>query len=421
MKRLPERSVVRSALALYFVAALSHVFIVLVVHSYAGGPLGPDAAGYDVTSAHLAGLWRSGVSLADIRPAAVAGTEVWGFHFVIAAGRYLTGGGWLAGKVVVALIAASAAPAAYLLVASVEGSEKMARTAGAAVAMSPTLLFWNSVGLKDGLVVAVLLWVLVAQRHRSLIFAAFVTVVGIQACLYLRPAAAVALGAALFPRVPRWAPRSVTALFVLAVAATAIVLPRIDTLASLIPSLSIHEGQPLSFGGGPREAGWASAPAQVASSLFGPFPWAYGEGTAVPERWLYIGTTVWIALVGLALPSLRAAWRDTAGRPLVLAMAAYALVYLTSFGGAFYRQRSVVEVILLIIVVRWWPLARSAMAPRVAIWMGGVAAFAILQSSDLTPTPVVKVTVMLALLALLLEIYRRDTRAWPRSPGRATQ
>jgi hypothetical protein len=129
-------------------------------------------------------------------------------------------------------------------------------------------------------------------------------------------------------------------------------------------------------------------PQYLAIFLFGPFPWAFGPGTAGPERWLYLGTTIWIACLALAPASLRKAWADTVGtgRAAILASAAYAAAYLDTFGGAFYRQRSLLECMLIILVVLYVPFSPSAAMRRVRMWLGAVAGVAVLQSPDLTPT-----------------------------------
>jgi hypothetical protein len=92
---------------------------------------------------------------------------------------------------------------------------------------------------------------------------------------------------------------------------------------------------------------------------------------------------------------------------MLLACLAYAATYLDTFGAAFYRQRSLLECMLILLIIIYPPFEPAAALKRVQAWLGLVACFAILQSSDLTPTTWDKALVALAVgLALLLATAR---------------
>jgi len=364
--------------------------VVIFVHLNTNGhPLAPDAWGYQEKSNFIAAAWAGGHPLSPAELAALTGTQQWGFNWTMAVARQVGGGSWLAAKLVIGLIAASAGPAAYLLVKSYSPDSRRAIIAGLGIAASPSLLYWDASGLKDGLIVAIVLWIVVVQVRTPPLIAVIVSLAGMQALLYVRPPAAlfVLAGlAALF--LHRRAALLIPAAAVAAIGATILIAPRAHTLLQLSGSLMIDPTTPLSWGGGTESTSLLLHPQHLGWFFFGPFPWSYGEGTDVPDRWLYIGTTIWIATLALVLPSIKVAWRDTTGpgRALVLAVSAYLLVYLGAFGGGFYRQRSLIEAAVLILVVCYCPLSPRVALDRVLMWLAVVAAFAMLQSPDLTPS-----------------------------------
>lgn len=102
------------ALAVLAAAAVLHVGVVLVVHSQTNGDaLFPDAQGYRSASDMIAAAWRSGSPWEPRNISGMVGSAVWGYPAVMALCRLLTGGGWLAAKTVLALLAATGAVAAY--------------------------------------------------------------------------------------------------------------------------------------------------------------------------------------------------------------------------------------------------------------------------------------------------------------------
>jgi hypothetical protein len=395
------------AMAVVFgVSAVLHVAAVVIVQWRTNGvPAFPDSAGYDMSSSVVAGAWHLGLPLTSRNLASWTGSQLWGYPTLMALAKVVTGGGWLAAKVVLALLAATGAVAAYTL-ATVSGrGGRRAAVAGLAVGASPTLLLWDAWGLKDGLITTLVLWTLVVQTRARFWLASAVTLVSIQACLYLRPATALFLAVALLARVrPRR--EQVTGVLILAAAAFVIVLPRLAVLAHLVNTLQVQDGTALRFSGGYGSRNVLDHPQYLVDLLFGPFPWAYGSGTATPERWLYPGTALWIACLALAPAAVRRAWQDGdgIGRAAILGGAAYGATYLDTFGATFYRQRSLLECMLVLVIVLYLPLPVTSVARRVHLWLGIVACVALLQNADLTPTNLSKALVALTVTAGLVWI-----------------
>ncbi|MFF3323431.1 hypothetical protein [Streptomyces sp. NPDC002889] len=375
-------------MAVFTVAAVLHVGVVLVVHTQTNGyALFPDAQGYESTSARLAAAWRNEGPFETRNLSGLVGSSVWGYPVIMALGRVMTGGGWLAAKTVLALLAATGAVAAHGLALVSARGRKRALVVGLMVGASPSLLLWDAWGLKDGLIVALVLWALLVQTRARFSIACVSTMLGIYACLYLRPAAALFLALALLTRV-RLRREYLAGSLIVVGAAALFILPRLMTLLGLVESLEVHDGIRLGFTGGYGSKNVLNHPQYLVALLLGPFPWAFGPETAVPGRWLYIGTVVWIACLALAPTVLRRAWADThgVGRAAVLGSAAYAAAYIATFGGSFYRQRSLLECVLIILVVLYLPLSPAAAMMRIHVWLAFIAVVAVVHSPYLTPT-----------------------------------
>ncbi|MFK4226653.1 hypothetical protein [Streptomyces sp. NPDC019890] len=335
----------------------------------------------------ITAAWR-GQSLWETHDiSGLVGSAVWGYPAIMALCRLLTGGGWLAAKTVLALLAATGAVAAYGLALTSGRGRKRAAAAGLMVGASPSLLLWDAWGLKDGLVTSIVLWSLLVQTRARFSLACVSTMLSIYACLYLRPAAALFLGVALLARV-RFRREYLVGSLVVAGAAASFVLPRLMTLLGLVESLEVHNGTSLGFSGGYGSQNLLNHPQYLVTLLLGPFPWEFGPETAVPERWLYLGTVIWIASLFLGPTALRRAWADTegVGRAAVLGASAYAAAYIATFGGAFYRQRSLLECMLIILVVLYLPLSPAKAMMRIHVWLAVIAAVAVVHSPHLTPT-----------------------------------
>lgn len=381
------RSALWGALAVFMAAAVLHVGVVLLVHSQTNGyALSPDARGYKSASEVIAAAWRSGSPLETRNLSGLVGSEVWGYPAIMALCRLVTGGGWLAAKTLLALLAATGAVAAYGLAIASGRGRKRAASVGLMVGASPSLLLWDAWGLKDGLIASLVLWSLFLQTRMRFSLACVSTMLTVYACLYLRPAAALFLAVALIARA-RFR-REFLVSSVIVAAAAFFILPRLTTLFSLVDSLEVYDGTRLGFTGGYGSENLLDHPQYLVALLLGPFPWQFGPETAVPERWLYLGTIIWIALLALAPTVVRRAWADTTGvgRAAVLGSLAYAATYMATFGGAFYRQRSLLECMLIILVVLYLPLSPARAMMRIHPWLAVVAGVGVVHGPHLTPT-----------------------------------
>ncbi len=391
-------------IAVSIVAAAAHVSAAVIMHWQTNGsPMFPDARAYDWSSGVIAQAWHSGQHPGTQDLAAWSGSQLWGYPALMALAKLLTSGGWLAAKLLLSLVAATGAVAAYALVKTIGAGARRALGAGLAVALSPTLLLWDAWGLKDGLIIALVLWTLLVQARTPLWLAGLATLLAIEACLYLRPATALFLSVALVARLrPR--PTHLVGALIAAAGIAIVVLPRLTALFRLVGTLEVQDGTALAFNGGYGSHNLVQHPQYLIDFVFGPFPWDFGPASAGPERWLYPGTALWIASLALAPAALRRAWRDAdgVGRPAVLACCAYAVAYLDTFGATFYRQRSLLECVLGLLIVAYFPLAPLAALKRVQSWLGLVACMAALQSAGLAPTWTSKALFLCAVTVFLL-------------------
>ncbi|MBT2364579.1 hypothetical protein J7E88_04390 [Streptomyces sp. ISL-10] len=404
----------------FAVAALLHVCVVLLVHSQTyGHALFPDAWGYELASDRIVMAWRGDSPLETRSLSSLVGSAMWGYPAIIAVCRFVTDGGWLAAKTVLALLAATGAVAAYKLALVSGRGLKRATAAGLLVGTSPSLLLWDAWGLKDGLLTSLVLWSLLFQVRARFSLACVATVLSICTCLYIRPATALLLAAALLARA-RFRREYLLGSLIIAGATAVFILPRLLPLIGLLDVLEIKEGTPLDFTGGYGSQNLLSNPQYLVTLLLGPFPWMYGPGTASPERWLYLGTVIWIASLALAPTALRKAWADTTGvgRAAVVGASAYAAMYIATFGSSFYRQRSLLECMLLLLVVLYLPLSPARAMMRVHVWLGLIAAVAVVHSPHLTPTPWSKWLAVgamgLALTVVLVYGFRQGAAHRPR-------
>lgn len=375
-------------LVIVAVAAVFHLGAVLVAHQQTHGVAQfPDAHGYDVASTRLVVAWNRGIEVGASEMARWSGSQLWGYQALMALGKTMSGGGWLEAKMVLALMAASGAAAAYGLAIASGCGRKRAVTAGLVVGVSPNLLLWDAWGLKEGLITSLVLWTLLLQARARFSLACVGTLLSIQACLYMRPPTALFLAVALLARA-RLRRTHLTGWLIIAGAATVFVLPRVTTLLSFVDSLEVVAGVPLEFKGGYGSRNLLTNPQYFVVCIFDPFPWSFEAETAGPTRWLYLGTIIWIASLALASVSLRKAWADTTGigRPVVLASIFYAATYIVTFGATFYRQRSLLECMLIILVVLYLPLSPAGAMMRIHMWLAVVACVAVVHSPHLTPT-----------------------------------
>ncbi|MGW2932148.1 hypothetical protein ACWDA7_09820 [Streptomyces sp. NPDC001156] len=338
----------------------------------------------------------------------------------MALGKVFIGGGWLGAKVVLALMAATGAVAARGLALASGCGRRRAAIAGLVVGVSPNLLLWDAWGLKEGLITSLVLWTLLLQARARFSLACVGTLLSTQACLYTRPPTALFIAVALLARA-RLRRAHLTGWLIIMAIGVVFVLPRALTLFGFVHSLEVVHGVPLEFTAGYGSRNLLSHPQYFGVVLFDPLPWKLDPG---PTQWLRPGTIIWIASLALAPMSLRRAWADSIGigRSAVVASFSYAATYVVTFGATFYRQRSLLECMLAILIVVYSPrLSLISVIAKVQVWLAVVAGLAVLQSRSLTPTvwsKVMALCVMIvgALLALIprpLDVSSRGVHECP--------
>lgn len=374
------------ALGVFIIAVVGHVLVVVFVHLFTSGrPLFPDALGYELSSNTIARLWSAGQWLDTSDLASIVGSEIWGYPAMMAGARFLTGGGWLGAKVILALVSASAAPAAYGLALTAKVSQRRAVVVGIAVGLSPNLLLWDAWGLRDSLLVSLVLWVLLVQVRGHFWIAVGVTLLAVQVALYLRPTVAVFIAAALLARL-RLRARHLVVGGVGLVIGLLFLLPRTNVLVDLIDTVQIESSR-LTFTGG-ESTNIIQHPQYLGRFFFGPFPWAFDEASSGPDRWQYIGTVIWIGCLAFLPTVCVRAWKDTdgIGRSMLVGGVAYGSIYLAAFGSAFYRQRSLLQCLLLILVLVFVPVESVVALKKLTIWLGAVALVPVFHGTSLLPS-----------------------------------
>jgi hypothetical protein len=357
------------ALSLRLVVMLATHFV-SIAHGH-GGFFFADDRDYHEIGRRLSHEWRSGHA-ADPTAAAYAGSLQAGFSVLVALVYTLVGGHAIALKLINALLgAAVVAPASAL--GERLGAHVKKPTAWL-VAVCPTLVWWSATGLKEPLVdflfVATLALGLELRSMRMV--SAFSALVIALALTRLSAAAAVAATLVVVgifqPRRREQAKRSVVSL-----------LSLLPAFALLLVALG--HGNPAH----PLRQYWKSASSLLghyqgddpgtivtafARTLVSPYPWVFDAATESWYRALYPGMWMWYALLPLAAVG---AWRlrdRVTTRAIVLLTACVLLVNAVLIGTSF-RQRSVVEPLLVVLaaagVTSWAYATRVAGAALVAV------------------------------------------------------
>lgn len=119
---------------------------------------GPDALYYDYLGNVLSGYWLGDIpaahpALVKIRDASQSG---WGMSYIVGTIYFFTGQNPLALQFFCAVIGAATAPVTYLCSKEIFSNNRAAKISGWIVALCPSLIIWSSQGLKDGLIVFLL-------------------------------------------------------------------------------------------------------------------------------------------------------------------------------------------------------------------------------------------------------------------------
>ncbi|MGH8991760.1 MAG: hypothetical protein ACRDZ7_09565, partial [Acidimicrobiia bacterium] len=306
----------------------------------------------------------------------------WGPELLLGVTYWLLGADWLWAKLALALGAALGPVAIFVLAHGITANARARGWAFWLTALWPTTAFWSATGIKDGFVAGLGLAVLAVAYSHPGVWASVTGVLGASMLFLLRPVVAGAVLAAILaadflPRPELGARRGTQrwiSLGLVVLLAGALVLPRFARLVGAANTLKVeHNGQQVSaFGGGlVDEIKEVLSPQSLAQGMVGPLPWLWDEHSASPYRWLFPSAAAWI----LALPLVGlGAWRAMRERSraavLVLVFAfVYLGVYYVAFTGGFFRQRSVIEPIGLMLASSAWFGSLRSRAMVAPLWL----------------------------------------------------
>jgi hypothetical protein len=363
-------------------------------------------------------LWRGGHTSGLTQPD-VLGTYQFGYQLFLATLFTLGTTSILLGKLVNVLLGAITVVLVGLLGERLLGERAKLRAAWVA-ALAPSLVWWSAPLLKEAistfLMVLGLLAITYLPRPRAVaLFGAVLAMF-----LFLRAPAAFALGAGALVAVAvagrrtegKWLSRSLITVGAVAVGGALLLAAVVSrgNLASLyhqydvVVHRMIHQYQ----GGNPLRI-----PYDAVKSLVTPLPWVFDRNTENWDRALFPG--VWVLICALPLAGL-GAWR-LRSRPEIWALlgTAAAALGINSFTSGFvFRQRSMIEPIVLLLALagtRSWQMAARTAAATLAV----VAAGAGVQSRS----PLVVALILLAAAALALVSRRLPSEPFeppPESP-----
>ena len=158
----------------------------------------------------------------------------------------------------------------------------------------------------------------------------------------------------------------------------------------------------LSPGTTPVTISYSPSARDLLHALLGPYPWAFGPGTDTVYRALYPGMVVWIVMLpAVALGCWELLRRGPrAARGIVVSALAYLYIYAVVFQSqGFFRQRYMVEILLLVVGLYAFVLFTQ----RALLWTGigvcVVAPAALVQASVL---PLLGLAFVLIALGALL-------------------
>ena len=120
---------------------------------------GGDALAYDELGYALLRLWQGEQHLKETIEHSVAG---WGMLYIVASAYAVVGRNMLAIQFVSAVVGAATAPVISLCAYHIFRNRKVARLSALMVAFFPSLVLWSSQGLKDGFVIFLLAFTLLA-------------------------------------------------------------------------------------------------------------------------------------------------------------------------------------------------------------------------------------------------------------------
>ncbi len=386
-------------LAPVVVGGLLRLGVMLIAHLGSvqlgdGGLMFLDDRTYFQRGELLAAAWRMGEV---IDPAAYnyAGSYQFGYPALLGGVFTLVGHSILPAKLLNVLAGAATVLVVALLSRRLLG-EASARRAAWAAALFPTLVWWSAPLMKEAVTTLLVVSVLLAASHlpkrsaagmgTALLGALFLTRTGAAAAVALGAFAAIGVAAARSPRIGwvQWV-KAVGGFSVITFVALlglsqgdlpALQLQYRSTIDSMI---ELYQGSnPL------------AVPLDSMKTLVTPLPWVFDVGTRNWDRGLYPGVWTLILVYPLAAVGV---WRMRRKPELALLLVPLASsVVLNAFTSGFpFRQRSVVEPLILLLAVAGTKSYRQA-AVLGAVVLAIVAPVALLQSRSALTGAVIAVS-----------------------------
>jgi hypothetical protein len=138
---------------------------------------GPDASYYDWLGWVLSSYWWGELpaSYPDLVKVHNHGQPGWGMYYIVGVIYFLVGQNPLAVQLFCAVLGAATAPITYLCSKEIFSNKRVARVSSMIVALCPSLIIWSSQGLKDGIIVflLVLSMVCVVQLQKRFSYLSF--------------------------------------------------------------------------------------------------------------------------------------------------------------------------------------------------------------------------------------------------------
>jgi hypothetical protein len=119
---------------------------------------GPDASYYDWLGTVLSKYWWGELpsTYPDLAKIFDRSKPGWGIYYVVGSIYYLIGQNTLAVQMFCAVLGAATAPITYLCSKEIFSNKRVARISSMIVALCPSLILWSAQGLKDGIIIFLL-------------------------------------------------------------------------------------------------------------------------------------------------------------------------------------------------------------------------------------------------------------------------
>jgi hypothetical protein len=418
-----RRARAHGILAPLLVGLLLRLAVMLIAHAGSlslgdHGFLALDDQTYFIGGSKLAAFWGAGQT-PDPAGADILGTYQFGYQIFLGAMFTLGTTSVLLGKLVNVLFGGASIVVVALLGGRLLGDRAKLRAAWI-VALAPSLVWWSAPLLKEALstllIALGLLAITYLPRPRAIAgvgaVAAYLMILRGPAALALMAGAGLAIALAGRKAERKWLSRPLVAFGVILLAggvALGVVVSHGD-LHNLYSqyNLVVHRMINQYQGNNP-----VRIPYDAVKSLVTPLPWVFNRGTQNWDRALFPGVVILMCALPLAVIG---AWRLRRSPEAwaLLGTAATALSINAVTSGFVFRQRSMIEPLILLLALagaRSWRMA----ARTVAVTLGVVAAAAGVQSRS----PLIVALIVACAGALLLVSRRLPSapfEAPPQSP-----